>query len=265
VFASQRQAVKTDPGCNLTSAYLGGNPARTANLTSGSPGGSFLGLLGLLRRPRTAADKLPPRTVGPPSHMQTYPNGAIPQVDHVYIRYIRFARHRYGANYYLVPAGNVNPLLPVPTRCVRAERAALRTMLPMIPTALRDGTVTLQGLWLREVEHNSLPYPGVCLIGVNDTGNGEGSCPPGSIDDIEEGRAVAGGAPTGVEVYYGIVPDGVRGITFTFPSKYVHHPITALVINNVVIVRNERGRLGQIATETWHASDGHTIKVVHNP
>jgi hypothetical protein len=263
--AAEHQVAMTDRGCGLHSAFVGGNPGRAPNLSQGSPSPALLAMLGVLRRPQTPTDKLPPRIIGPPGQQQVYPNGTIPQVHEVYLRYIRKARHRYGANYYLVPAGNINPLLPVPPRCLTMERAALRTLLPRIPASLRAGTLRLMRLWLEEEQHNSLPYPGVCLIGINDTGNGGGSCPPGSISEIENGRAFAGGAPTGVEVYYGLAPDGVRSITFTFDSKYVHDPITALVINNVVIVRNYRGRLGPIASEIWRAPDGHIIKTIRHP
>ena len=41
--------------------------------------------------------------------------------------------------------------------------------------------------------------------------------------------------------------------------------MTALVISNVFIVRNYRGRLGPIAKEIWRDAHGQAIKVIHRP
>jgi hypothetical protein len=38
-----------------------------------------------------------------------------------------------------------------------------------------------------------------------------------------------------------------------------------LVINNVFILHNPRGRDGIIATMVWRAADGRIIKVIHRP
>ena len=124
----------------------------------------------------------------------------------------------------------------------------------------------MESLFLAQGRHNDLPYPGVCLIGINDTGNGGGGCDPGgSVSQIESGWVVSGGAPTGVEVYAGLAPDGVRSVTFFFHGHGQGHPRTALVINNVFILHNPRGRYGIIARMVWRAADGQIIKVIHRP
>ena len=184
----------------------------------------------------------------------------------MYVRYIRKARHRFGANYYLAPAENVNLRPPIPERCYREQESALHQELPHIPPKLRAGALALEPRYLAYQRRSTDPYPGVCLLALNGTGNGDGGCGAGgSLAQIENGQAVSGGAPTGAEVYYGLAPDGVRSITFDFYSKYVHHPVTALVISNVFIVRNYRGRLGPIAKEIWRAPDGRIIKMIHRP
>jgi len=243
-----------------------GDPGRNPSLSQQSPGAATVAALGVLRRPATVADRLPPRIIGAPPNQHVYPDGTIPAVHGVYVRYIRKARHRFGANFYLVPAENVNWRPPLPARCYREQISALRQELPQIPNSRRAGIFALQRIYIDYQQRSTEPYPGVCLLALNGTGNGDGDCGAGgSLSQIDNGQAVAGGAPTGAEVYYGIAPDGVHSITFTFYSKYVHHPVTALVIDNVFIVRNYRGRLGPIATETWRDARGRAIKVIHKP
>jgi hypothetical protein len=203
--------------------------------------------------------------IGPPNHQRVYPNGTIPPVKDVYIRYVRKARHRFGANYYLVPAGDINQLVPVPARCWAEQRAALRQELPTIPAPLRAGTLALESLFITQQRQNELPYPGVCLVAMNDTGNGGGGCDAGgSLRQIQDGTGrMPSGAPTGVGVVYGLVPDGVRTVTF----EYQRHPsVTVLAIDNVIIVRR-RGlpNYGFPNRILWRAADGRLIKVIHRP
>jgi hypothetical protein len=263
LFKAEGTADRRDQTCSRLPPGLG-DPGRTPSLNQGSPSGATLATLGVLRRAAEPSDRLPPRIIGAPPNQRVYPNGTIPPVTGVYVRYIRKARHRFGANYYLVPAENVNLNPPLPERCYREQEAALRQEFPRIPSKLRAGTLALEPRYLAYQRQTTVPYPGVCVLALNGTGNGDGDCGAGgSLTQIENGQAVGGGAPTGAEVYYGLAPDGVRSITFYFHSKYVHHPVTALVISNVFIVRNYRGRLGAIAKEIWRASTGRIIKVIH--
>jgi hypothetical protein len=265
IYGAQETVTRSDPACLVPESDLG-NPSRRPSLSRGSPSPSTLAVLGVLRRPAVASDKLPPRLIGAPPNQRVYPDGTIPPVKSVYVGYIRKARHRYGANYYVVPAGDINFTGPIPARCYRLQESALTRDLAHAAARVRRGTLGLERRYVAQMRHNALPYPGVCLLALNGTGNGDGGCGAGgSLAQIENGQAVAGGAPTGVEVYYGLAPDGVRSITFSFDSKYVHHPVSALVINNVFIVRNYRGRLGPIAREIWRAPDGRIIRVIHPP
>jgi hypothetical protein len=265
IYDAQQTVDRGDRTCRLALPDVG-DPGRRPSLSQASPGLATLAALGVLRRPAVPTDKLPPRILGAPPNRLVFPNGTIPPAKDVYVRYVRKARHRYGANYYIVPVGNINSRQPIPARCYRLQHSALAAKLAHVPDPVRTGTLGLERRYLAQMRHNALPYPGVCLLGLNGTGNGGGGCGAGgSLAQIERGEAVAGGAPTGAEVYYGLVPDGVRSITFSFDSKYVHHPVTALVISNVFIVRNYRGRLGPIAKEIWRAADGRIIKVIHHP
>jgi len=86
----------------------------------------------------------------------------------------------------------------------------------------------------------------------------------GSLSQIEDGTgAMPSSAPTGVGVVNGLVPDGVRTVTF----EYHHHgPVTVLAINNVFIVRRKGlPDYGFPDTIVWQAADGRIIKVIHRP
>ncbi len=243
-----------------------GDPGRTPTLSQRSPSAMTLAILGTLRRPQTSADHLPPREIwnGPHSKPRTYPYGTYPPVQGIYARYIRYARHRDGANYYLVPAENVNWRTPVPERCYQEQVTALRQELPQIPRNLRPGIFALQATYLAYERRSTEPYPGVCLSALNSTGNGDGaSCY--ALSDIEAGHTLSTGAPGGVPVVYGLAPDGVRSVTFYYRGRYPGQPLTALVISNMYILHDPRDRLPSNGFPTklvWRATNGQVIKTI---
>jgi hypothetical protein len=257
-----------DPGCAPIVRRIGG-PGRKPSLSQGSPGASTLAILAPVRRPATPADRLPVRRIwhGPRSRPRIYPYGTYPPVAGIYVRYIRYARHRDGANYYLVPAENVNDRPPVPARCYREQVAALRQELPQIPQSLRTGIVALEVSYLAFERRSTEPYPGVCLPALNNTGNGDGgSCY--AVSEIDAGQTLSSGAPGGVPVVYGLAPDGVRSVTFHYSGRYPGHPLTVLVIDNVFILHDAGDRLpnnGFPSKLVWHAADGHVIKTITWP
>jgi len=265
VMKADGAASRRDRTCPPVPRGLG-NPGRKPSLSQGSPNASMLAMIGTLRRAQTPVDRLPPRKIwdGPHSRPRSYPYGTYPPVAGIYARYIRYARHRDGANYYLVPAENVNWRAPVPARCYREQVAALRQELPQIPHSLRPGIFALQATYLTYERRSSEPYPGVCLTALNDTGNGDGgSCY--AISDIEAGRTLSSGAPGGVPVVYGLAPDGVRAVTFYYKGRHPRHPLTALVINNVFILHDPRDHLpnnGFANKLVWRAANGHVIKTI---
>ena len=268
VMKADGTASRRDPACAPLPRGIG-DPGRKPSLSQGSPSAATLAILGTLRRPQTPADRLPPRKIwdGPNSKPRTYPYGTYPPVIGIYARYIRYARHRDGANYYLVPAGNVNQRTPVPARCDREQVTALRQELPQIPRNLRPGIFALQTTYLAYERRSTAPYPGVCLSALNSTGNGDGaSCY--AISEINTGHTLSSGAPGGVPVVYGLAPDGVRSVTFYYPGRYPGHPLTALVISNVYVLHDPGDRLPSYGFPTkliWHAANGHVIKTITWP
>jgi hypothetical protein len=259
LYRANGTASRRDPACQGVPPFL-----VHPTLSQGSPSVALLSILGVLRRPAQAADKLPARITYNPYRRD--PNGTLPPVKNIYVRYIRYARHRDGANYYLVPAGNVNAGRGVPARCYDEIRAALRAELPSIPADLRAGTLALEPRFLAQLRHDALPYPGVCLLALNSTGNGDGGCGGGyTVSDIEQGHTLSSGAPGGVPVVYGLAPDGVASVTFYYSGRYPGHPLTVLVISNVFILHDPRDRLpdnGFPRKLVWRSADGQIIKVI---
>jgi hypothetical protein len=268
VMKADGTVLRRDRGCGPLPRGVG-DPGRKPSLSLGSPSAATLATIGTLRRPATAADQLPPRKIwdGPHSKPRTYPDGTYPPVAGIYARYIRYARHRDGANYYLVPAENVNWQTPVPARCYHEQVTALRHELPQIPHNLRPGIFALQSTYLAYERRSTEPYPGVCLSALNNTGNGDGaSCY--AIGQIEAGHTLSSGAPGGVPVVYGLAPDGVRSVTFYYKGRYPGHPLTALVINNVFILHDPRDRLpsnGFPNKLVWRTARGQASKTITWP
>ncbi len=217
--------------------------------------------LATLARSQRTVDRLPPRIIGPPNR-HVYPYGTYPPMTGIYVRYIRKARHRFGANYYLVPAANANTLSPVPERCYAEQRNALRRELPTILANLRQAALTLQSRYIANQQAALLPYPGVCLTAINDTGNGDGCSSGYSLSQIKAGHTLTSGAPAGVPVVYGLAPTGVRTVTLYYPRRA---PQTVLAINNVFILHTPRQKLprnGLPDRLVWRGTAGQLIKTI---
>lgn len=261
---AQGSVLRADRACGALPERLG-DPGRKPSLSQGSPPDAVLATLGVLRRPASPSDTLPPRILGPPNR-RVYPNGTIPPVGGVYARYIRYSRHRDGANYYIVPAENVNLRPPLPERCYREAHAALLRELPRIPARMRAGALALEPRYVAYLRASTAPYPGVCLLALNASGNGDGGCgTSASVNQIEAGHTLSSGAPGGVPVVYGLAPDSVRSVTFYYKGPYPGHPLTVLVINNVFILHDPGDRLpgyGFPSKMVWRGSSGQIIKVI---
>jgi hypothetical protein len=239
-----------------------GDPGRTPDLSSGAPTQATLATLATLARPARGSDRLPPRIIGARPNRRVYPDGTYPPMKGIYVRYIRKARHRFGANYYLVPAANANTLSPVPERCYAEQRSALRRLLPTIPANLRQDALSLQSRYLADRRASLLPYPGVCLAAINDSGNGDGCSSGYSVGQIEAGHTLTSGAPAGVPVVYGLAPTGVRSVTLYYPKR---KPQTVLAIDNVFILHNPGQKLpddGLPDKLVWRGTAGQVIKTI---
>ncbi|MGN6872951.1 MAG: hypothetical protein ACTHMY_31580 [Solirubrobacteraceae bacterium] len=255
LIRAQVTANQSDPAC-VPSAIR-----EQATVSQGSPDPSLLRILGVLRRPAEPTDKLPTRVVG--LNHTVIPNGSLPRVKEIYVRYIRRARWRFGAGYYIVPAGDVNPLRPVPARCAAEQQDALEHELPRIPAQLRAGTLALEPLYLANWRYDRLPHPGVCLLALNSTGGGDVGCGM-TASDIESGHTVSTGGPTGVPVAYGLVPDGVATVTYYFAGRHAGRPITVHAIGNVFIVplRRRAPEYGFAAKMVWRSATGDVIQTI---
>lgn len=255
---AQGTASRRDSACSP-------GPARGSTISQGSPSPALLSILGVLRRPATPVDRLPRRVVG--VNHKVIPNGSLPSAQEIYVRYIRRARWRFGAGYYIVPAGNVNSTRPVPARCYAEQAAALRRELPQIPKALRAGTLRLEPRFVAQQRLDARPYAGVCLLALNNTGGGDVGC-DGTIANLKQHGENGSGGPTGVGVVYGIIPDGVATLTLYYPAKGNHahtRAITAKVISNVFIIRNPGQRLpnyGFPNKVVWRSANGTVIKTL---
>jgi hypothetical protein len=184
----------------------------------------------------------------------------VPRVKQIYVRYIRRARWRFGAGYFIVPAGNIDPVALIPERCAAEQQRALQQELPQIPARLRAGTLALEPLYLANWRYDRLPHPGVCLLALNSTGGGDVGCGM-TASDIESGTVWTGG-PTGVGVVYGLVPDGVATVTVYYRGR---RPITVHAIDNVFIVPDPGRRFpndGFPDKMVWRSATGTLIQTI---
>ena len=201
-------------------------PARQPTTAPGAPGGELTSILGILRRPATAADAVPGGLAGQ-------------GMTDVYTSYLRRAQMTGGFTFYVVPArrSGFNGLPSV--ACLAAEDAALRRALPQIPSSLRTGTLALQ----TEVEafyrraRAQAPQNVICIVITESNGGGE-SCGL-SAAAILQGAA----AENQLGVFTGIVPDGVATVTLRFPAAGHSRArsFTAIVHGNVYAVPAPRG------------------------
>lgn len=233
----------------------GAGPRLQPTISQGSPSRALLSILGVLRRPARPTDKLPTRVVG--LNHQVIPGGSLPPAKGIYVRYIRRARWRFGAGYYIVPAADVNEAETVPAGCAAAQRRALERELPQIPNRLRAPTLALEPLFLAQLRYAAEPREGICLLALNSTGGGDVGCGD-DASDIEQGNATGTGGPTGVPVAYGVIPDGVAKVTLYFGrSRFTVHAISNVWILPLGRRQPQNGFPDKIV---WRSATGAVIK-----
>jgi len=237
------------------------SPLPQPTVSQGAPSQALLSILGVLRRPAQPTDKLPTRVLG--RNHQVIPNGSLPPAKDIYVRYIRRARWRFGAGYYIVPAGDVNAQAP-PVRpgCAAAQRRALQRELPQIPQRLRAPTLALERTFLAQTRYSSEPHEGICLLALNSTGGGDVQC-GSTATDIEQGHTTGTGGPTGVPVAYGVIPDGVATVTL----RYGRNRFTVHAIGNVWILplHGRQPQYGFPDKIVWRSAAGTVIRTVQGP
>jgi hypothetical protein len=223
------------------------NSRRGPATSDGTPSRVMLSTLSVLRRPATAADRLPKAvTVGG-------------DVVGVYVRYVRLARVVDGVSYYLVPAQASSDTPALSPHCVAAITTKLRHALPKIPVDLRAPTLAFaHRLLAADTAHP--PIGGVvCLIAVGGGSNG-GSCGAWPAEIRADGM-LSGLAPVA-----GIVPDGVASVTVRYPAANGHpaRTVAAGVVGNVFAapVRHfSAGHAGR-PSMVWRDARGKVVKTI---
>ncbi len=125
-----------DPACRTRGELSPRGPA----VNEGTPSATMLSVLGVLRRPATAADRLP---AGFYRHGRLLADRIS---NDVYVRYIRLARVENGVSYYIVPVATIgSPPPPAHTlaRCYAEQMSALRRQMSRAPASTRTATLSL--------------------------------------------------------------------------------------------------------------------------
>ena len=174
-----------------------------AQLTQGAPPAALVDVLGVLRRPRTAADFLPDF-------------GEDSALDRLHLRYVRRAPGEVGADQHYVVTGNFRRLSARPPRaCLRGLNARTRRIL------IRE--------WRRFARE---PTDALCLLEYQ----GDGMrlrqlCVPDPVDTLQRGLVVGPRRTRGrLTQVAGIVPDGVAAVEARYRNG---PPRTARVVDNV--------------------------------
>jgi hypothetical protein len=201
-------------------------------------------ILGILRRPASAADR-PPPTRG------NLTEGA-------YLPFFRRARTVDGATYYIWPE-----VWPIPgaaalhNRCIAAERAALRR--EHLPVNLRAAALRDAGTFFAA----PVLYPGICLGAVHVP------VPPphlvgrffnfsecgATAAEIEQG-GILGSAAGDVT---GVLPDGVASVTLRYKDG---RAFSQRIVGNVLAIKVTLERGSFYRAEIWRAADGSVIKTI---
>lgn len=216
--------------------------------SASSPSAALRSVLGVLRRPATAADRLPHSLQGAGN------------ARGIYVDYIRLARVKNAVSYYIVPAASLFPGRTLPASCYAAMVAALRAELPQIPVQLRVPTLSLQAQLIARQRRfaEQAAGGGICLMfdGANVSG---GTC-GATASEIEQSGLTSSFGPLS-----GVVPDGVVTVTLHYPASngLAARTATSDVVGNVFVTsirRSDRGDLGPAVV--WRSAQGKIIKTV---
>lgn len=227
---------------------------------------SLRSILGVLRRPATAADNPPRRVLGGQPEL--------------YVDSVRFAQAAAGERWYVWVAGtNLRPPANV-DRCLAAQTADFHAELPTIPDGLRAHTSQLFATQLsteRRTDAAPTRSVGVWLFGVGAQGGSGGGGGYASLIESQgmwSSQSGGTGADPGRTLFAGVVPDGVATVTLHYPAGKLGGfsrrsgpalTVTVPAINDVVVVSVERAgnQATQAVTTTWRAADGKIIRTIH--
>jgi hypothetical protein len=222
---------------------------RTVAQIHRAPGQQLLSTLGVLRRPPSAADRLPAGSM----------SGMGPGVA-AYAGAARRAATIGGTSYYIVPIRQ-DPASDLPSsECLALERAALDKALPTFPESLRSPIRQLSATVIAYEASLAAKAPNDAVCEVTVQHNGGGISCGESVDQIRRGLFPDDDNGTSS----GLVPDGVASVTLSFPAAAgrTARSVSATVHGNVYAAAT--GISGPLKpgspTIVWHASDGHVLR-----
>jgi hypothetical protein len=246
---ARRDTVAHDSAC---SPFVQSRPA----FRTGRPGRELTTILHVLRRPASAADKIP-----------------VPLFEHgppdIYRSSIRLVREHDGVVLYVVPTANVLGFKTVPRRCAAEEAAALDRRMKGAPAKQKAAALDGQRRYLVWQQYEAEHPQGVCLAEVDhqhaggrELASGGVACGWG-VAEIELGLAGLGQtASPGPSLFHGIVPDGVSSVVLELPGH--RGTVTAKVVNNVYLAPIARS-VGAPSRVVWRAADGGVIRTTQVP
>jgi hypothetical protein len=224
---SHNPAVASRPSAHAPQATLASCLTSQRNGVQGRPSKSLLSILGVLRRPATAADLLPPRVA-----RNVFSGSA------VYVHYVRRARIVGDVSYYIYPVvavgcGQVGAYDAI---AVLASHVAFGHGM--------YGGAGWQGATASQIEH----------------GHAVGGGPPGSKSSSTITLVVPDGVAS-VTLRYPPGPANGFHKNVIAPA----FATTAQVVNNLLVVRAPRTGPAALTKPTmiWRAADGHIIKTFH--
>ncbi len=243
-------------------------PPPPTTISHGSPSALLLSTLGILRRPATPEDSLPPRGL------------ELPFVQDVFVDYVRVAHAADGREYYIVPAGNARAL-PVESRaCLAAFHRHLLRLLRGKPARVRRRVLHFYAERARNDRRlaGRGPVEGVFMFARGPHGLGGGG---GGVDAAyleTHGMFGSSGTRGRSSVVSGLVPDGVATVTSTFQRAYSRGPAHRHRVYRSVIRRTDPVRDNAVSfivrrsvedafarRVVWRASDGSVVRVVSEP
>lgn len=230
------------------------------------PGADVTAAIAALRRPQTAADRIPE-------------GGRLPGLgDEIYVDHTRTVTAPDGRRFVVVPA-RATPPAPRPASCADAVHARLLRTTATTSTRLRARTLKMFAA-IRRQERRSAERPRGAYDEVflferaanGGLGSGGGGGRFGFF--LTHGNVVSSGGGTSSRVT-GLVPDGVASVEMTYPKRVSRGPyyvptvfprrevVRTPVREGVFSVRVPRGAGDALAARTvWRAADGHVVRVV---
>jgi hypothetical protein len=251
---ARRQTVARDPGCKAAV-----NRQRGATFVHRAPPRALLAALGVLRRPALPADR---------STRMLMRNGFNAGAG-VYVDYIRRARTAFGKSFYLVPEARIGVFGPIPGRCYREMRQALKHDLRSAPPMLRAPTLRAQAQAFAVERLQARQQEGLCFAAVSlgfhgPVGGVDEGCSPG-VPSVHTPLAggIGEGDRAGGTIFAAVVPDVVATVTLEFSAGRggPARTISSHAVNNVIVFKIPPHTAHQLSPTkvTERDAHGHTI------